>query len=167
LSTPAFPDPANLPDLKAPPGGWPQASDEELLRAMKHGVGDAFDALFERHGGVVMSFISRLTARKTDPKISSRKLSCAFSHTPEISGRGRVSSVVIYHRAQRHLNALKKGSAATNGKSARTLRIGILPNAPQPPSNRHLPRAWKNQNSNPVCSPRWKIYHQLTGKFSC
>jgi RNA polymerase sigma-70 factor (ECF subfamily) len=68
LSTPAFPDPANIPDLKAPPGGWPQATDEELLRAMKHGVGDAFDALFERHGGVVMSFISRLTARKADPE---------------------------------------------------------------------------------------------------
>jgi RNA polymerase sigma-70 factor, ECF subfamily len=44
------------------------AGDETLLRAMAMGEAAAFDELFGRHSGHVMSFLSRLTASRTDPE---------------------------------------------------------------------------------------------------
>jgi RNA polymerase sigma-70 factor, ECF subfamily len=50
---------AALPD-------WTTLTDELLLRAMAEGHSGAFDALFERHSGPVLSFLSRLTASRGD-----------------------------------------------------------------------------------------------------
>ena len=43
-------------------------SDEGLLRAMAAGEAGAFDELFARHSGGVLSFLSRLTASRTEPE---------------------------------------------------------------------------------------------------
>jgi len=44
------------------------ANDENLLRAMAAGEAGAFDELFARHSGGVLSFLSRLTASRTEPE---------------------------------------------------------------------------------------------------
>jgi RNA polymerase sigma-70 factor (ECF subfamily) len=43
-------------------------SDEALLRKLSGGESDAFDELFARHSGTLLSFISRLTVGKYDPE---------------------------------------------------------------------------------------------------
>ncbi len=43
-------------------------SDEVLLRILSEGEGAAFDELFARHSGTLLSFISRLTVGKYDPE---------------------------------------------------------------------------------------------------
>jgi RNA polymerase sigma-70 factor (ECF subfamily) len=45
---------------------WETLSDELLLRAMAEGHSSAFDALFARHSGSVLSFLSRLTTSRGD-----------------------------------------------------------------------------------------------------
>jgi RNA polymerase sigma-70 factor (ECF subfamily) len=49
-------------------GQFHRASDEALLRAMSEGHDKAFDVLFNRHSGAVLSFLSRLVASRVDPE---------------------------------------------------------------------------------------------------
>lgn len=58
------------PDTGKPPApqAFATAEDGLLLRAMATGEAGAFDVLFARHSGPVMSFLSRLTAAKGDPE---------------------------------------------------------------------------------------------------
>jgi RNA polymerase sigma factor (sigma-70 family) len=51
-----------------PIAAFASVTDEDLLRAMAAGEAGAFDELFARHSGAVLSFLSRLTASQTDPE---------------------------------------------------------------------------------------------------
>ena len=130
--------PSTQADASAP--ALTHLSDEVLLRILSEGESAAFDELFSRHSGTLLSFISRLTVGKYDPEdLLQETFLRVLTHAKDFRPGTAIRPWLFTIARNVTLNALKKTRLRSDLEVQTDLSDWNPPSAPDgnnDPSNR-------------------------------